>query len=42
MLADLLGLADGTAHNRHKLSGGDRASYIASRLKASQAPIEPE
>ena len=42
MLADLLGLADGTAHNWHKLNGGDRASYVASRLKVSQAPTEPE
>jgi hypothetical protein len=42
MLADLLGLADGTAHNWHKLNGEDRASYVASRLKASQAPTEPE
>jgi hypothetical protein len=42
MLADLLGLADGTAHNWHKLNGGGRASYVASRLKASQAPTEPE
>ncbi|MFE0420062.1 hypothetical protein [Streptomyces tendae] len=42
MLADLLGLADGTAHNWHKINGGDRASYVASRLKASQAATEPE
>lgn len=42
MLADLLGLADGTAHNWHKLNGGDRASYVASRLRASQPPTEPE
>ncbi|MFD7604863.1 hypothetical protein ACFWAN_31015 [Streptomyces mirabilis] len=34
--------ADGTAHNWHKLNGGDRASYVASRLKASQAPKGPE
>lgn len=42
MLADLLGLADGTAHNWHKINGGDRAGYVASRLKASQAATEPE
>ncbi|UQA96715.1 hypothetical protein [Streptomyces halobius] len=42
MLADLLGIADGTAHHWHKLNGGDRASYVASRLKAAQTPTEPE
>ena len=42
MLADLLGLADGTAHNWHRFNGGDRASYVASRLKAAHAPAEPE
>ncbi|MEU3342834.1 hypothetical protein ACWCQ1_50610 [Streptomyces sp. NPDC002144] len=40
-LADLLGLADSTAHNWHKLNGRDRASYLANRPKASQAPTEP-
>lgn len=39
---NLLALADGTAHNWHKISGGDRASYVAGRLKASQAATEPE
>ncbi|WP_158012958.1 hypothetical protein [Streptomyces sp. Root369] len=42
MVADILGLADGTAHNWHKLNGGDRASYVASRLKAAQAPTKPQ
>ncbi|MET8553484.1 hypothetical protein ABZV64_00740 [Streptomyces sp. NPDC004959] len=44
MLADLLGLADGTAHTWYKLNGGDRAGHVASRLKASRnrAPTEPE
>ncbi|MER6651305.1 hypothetical protein ABT248_12260 [Streptomyces sp. NPDC000971] len=42
MLADLLGAADGTAHTWHALNGGDRASYVASRLKAVQAQAGPE
>ncbi|MEY2231615.1 hypothetical protein [Streptomyces sp. BF23-19] len=42
MLADILGLADGTAHNWHKLNGGDRASYVASRLRAAKAPASME
>ena len=42
MLADLLGLADGTAHSWHKLNGGDRASYVASSLRATPAPTEPD
>ncbi|MFI5688470.1 hypothetical protein [Streptomyces sp. NPDC051636] len=42
MLADLLGAADGTAHHWHKWNGGDRASYVASRLRAAQAPTGPE
>ncbi|MFF3403055.1 hypothetical protein ACFYW6_31720 [Streptomyces sp. NPDC002659] len=42
MPADLLGTADGTAHTWHRLNGGDRASYVASRLKAAQAPTQPE
>ncbi|MFJ4648178.1 hypothetical protein ACIP6Q_32260 [Streptomyces bobili] len=42
MLADLLGAADGTAHSWHKWNGGDRASYVASRLRAAQAPTSPE
>jgi len=33
MLADLLGAANGTAHSWHKWNGGDRASYVASRLR---------
>ncbi len=42
MLADLLGAADGTAHHWHKWNGGDRASYVASRLRAAQTPTGPE
>ncbi|MEU6237651.1 hypothetical protein [Kitasatospora sp. NPDC047058] len=42
MLADLLGAADGTAHHWHKWNGGDRAGYVASRLRAAQAPTSPE
>ncbi|MGW1811315.1 hypothetical protein [Streptomyces sp. NPDC002078] len=42
MLAEFLGLAEGTAHNWHKLNGGDPVSYVASRLKTSQAPAGPE
>ncbi len=41
MLADLLGAADGTAHAWHQWNGGDRASYVASRLKAAQHPQAP-
>ncbi|MFG2683477.1 hypothetical protein ACGFYH_32065, partial [Streptomyces sp. NPDC048392] len=42
MLADILGSADGTAHTWHTFNGGDRASYVASRLKAAQAMTGPE
>jgi hypothetical protein len=42
MLADILGTADGTAHAWHQHNGGDRASYVASRLKTAQAPSGPE
>ncbi|MFE7332314.1 hypothetical protein ACFU8W_47180 [Streptomyces sp. NPDC057565] len=42
MLADLLGLADGAAHNWHKLNGGGRASYVASRLRAVKTPTSME
>ncbi|MFJ2644369.1 hypothetical protein [Streptomyces sp. NPDC087511] len=42
MLANILGAADGTAHTWHTLNGGDRASYVASRLKAAQARAGPE
>ncbi|MFD7912308.1 hypothetical protein ACFV30_16515 [Streptomyces sp. NPDC059752] len=42
MLADLLGAADGTAHAWYKINGGDRASYVASRLRAAQVPTSPE
>lgn len=33
MLADLLGVADGTASAWHKENGSDRASYVAARLR---------
>ncbi|MCX4573277.1 hypothetical protein OHB41_08800 [Streptomyces sp. NBC_01571] len=42
MLADLLGAADGTAHTWHTLNGGDRASYVASRLKDAHTPTGAE
>ncbi|WP_431983800.1 hypothetical protein [Streptomyces qinglanensis] len=42
MLADLLGVVDGTAAAWHQWNGGGRASYVASRLRAAQAPTSPE
>ncbi|WP_123995172.1 MULTISPECIES: hypothetical protein [Streptomyces] len=42
MLADLPGTADGTAHHRHTWNGGDRAGYIAGRLRAAHDPDGPE
>jgi hypothetical protein len=36
MLADLLGVTDTTASAWHRENGGDRASYVASRLRQSQ------
>lgn len=42
MLADLLGAADGTAHAWHKWNGGDRASYVASRLRTTNTVNSPE
>ena len=40
VLSDLLGMADSTAQRWHYASGGDRASYVASRLRV-QAAKEP-
>ncbi|WP_133116451.1 hypothetical protein [Amycolatopsis antarctica] len=42
MLADLLGVADSTASAWHKENGGDRASYVASRLRQPQRQHGPE
>jgi hypothetical protein len=41
MLADLLGVADGTASAWHKENGGDRASYVATRLRQQHQPAGP-
>jgi hypothetical protein len=40
VLADLLGVSDSAAQRWHAANGGDRASYIASRLK-QQSPLSP-
>ncbi|MGH4017514.1 MAG: hypothetical protein ACRDSL_27055 [Pseudonocardiaceae bacterium] len=42
MLADLLGVADTTACAWHKENGGDRASYVASRLRQAHRTAGPE
>jgi len=42
LLADLLGVADSTAQRWHAAAGGDRASYVASRLKLAAATEHPE
>jgi hypothetical protein len=42
MLADLLGVADITASAWHRENGGDRASYVASRLREGQRTAGPE
>ncbi|WP_344867227.1 hypothetical protein [Amycolatopsis ultiminotia] len=42
MLADLLGVADTTASAWHKENGGDRASYVASRLRHGHTHTGPE
>ncbi|PXY17758.1 hypothetical protein BA062_37035 [Prauserella flavalba] len=42
MLADLLGVADTTASTWHRENGGDRASYVASRLRQGQSMAGPE
>jgi hypothetical protein len=42
MLADLLGVADTTANVWHRENGGDRASYVASRLRQGQDSAGPE
>jgi hypothetical protein len=42
MLADLLGVADTTANAWHRENSGDRASYVASRLRHSQRTAGPE
>lgn len=41
MLADLLGVADSTASAWHKENGGDRASYVATRLRQQHQPAGP-
>jgi hypothetical protein len=41
MLADLLGVADGTASAWHKESGADRASSVAARLRRQHQPSNP-
>ena len=41
VLADLLGVADGTASAWHKESGADRASYVAARLRRQHQPPNP-
>jgi hypothetical protein len=41
MLADLLGVADGTASAWHKENGADRASYVAARLRRQHQPPNP-
>jgi hypothetical protein len=42
MLADLLGVADTTAGAWHRENGGDRAGYVASRLRQEQRTAGPE
>jgi len=42
MLADLLGVADTTASAWHRENGGDRASYVASRLHKARGSVGPE
>lgn len=42
MLADLLGVAGTTASAWHRENGGDRASYVASRLRQGQRTTGPE
>jgi hypothetical protein len=42
MLADLLGVADTTVSAWHRENGGDRASYVASRLRQEQRIAGPE
>ncbi|GAA3083715.1 hypothetical protein GCM10010464_54750 [Pseudonocardia yunnanensis] len=42
MLADLLGVADTTASAWHRKNGGDRASYVASRLRQGERAAGPE
>ncbi|MER6173820.1 hypothetical protein [Streptosporangium sp. NPDC001681] len=42
LLADLLGISDNTAYRWHTASGGDRASYVASRLKQAATVDGPE
>lgn len=41
MLADLPGVADTTASAWHKENGGDRASYVASRLRHGHTHADP-
>jgi hypothetical protein len=41
VLADLLGVAVGTASAWHKENGADRASYVAARLRRQHQPSNP-
>jgi hypothetical protein len=41
MLADLFGVADTTASAWHREKGGDRASYVASRLLTACGAVDP-
>lgn len=41
LMADLLGISDSAAFRWHLASGGDRASYVASRIRLSR-PAGPE
>lgn len=42
VLGDLLGISDSAAQRWHNAGGGDRASYVASRLRQQtpQSPLE--
>ena len=42
VLADLLGVSDTAAQRWHAAAGGDRASYVASRLKQQPPSHSPE
>ena len=42
LLTDLLGISGSAAQRWHVAAGGDRASYVASRLKRDTARTGPE
>ncbi|MCO6010738.1 hypothetical protein NE236_37845 [Actinoallomurus purpureus] len=42
MVADLLGISDAAAIGWHAAVGGDRASYVAGRLRESLIPGAPK